>query len=220
MSRKLTASIVSLSALIAAPAFAAAPVAMIEDTAGATPVEALDYLSEGQVIDLAPGASITLGYFSSCQRETIAGGKVTIGAQQSAVTGGTVKRQKVECDGGRMLLSADQNKSGALSFRSPQVVKHPDAQFVLYNRSPVFEVKGPGDLVIQRLDKNAEDVRLTMTAEQLEKGRLFDLAKAKTELDPGGVYLISGEDKGVVVKVDAASKIGKGPLVSRLIRLY
>jgi hypothetical protein len=59
-----------------------------------------------------------------------------------------------------------------------------------------------------------------MTAEQLEKGRLFDLAKAKTELDPGGVYLISGEDKGVVVKVDAASKIGKGPLVSRLIRLY
>jgi hypothetical protein len=171
-------------------------------------------------VKLPPGATLTIGYFSSCERESIAGGTVIVGRDRSTVEGGTVKRQKVECDGGRMLLSEDQNKSGALSFRGPRVVKHADAQFVLYNRSPVLEVKGPGELVIQRLDKDARDIEISVTADKLEKGKLYDMAKSSTRLEPGGVYLISGDDKGVIVKIDPQSTSGKGPLISRLVRLY
>ena len=80
---------------------AADPVAIVEEVTAAKPtVQFMDYVSSGTVIRLRASDSLVLGYIRSCWRETIRGGVVKVGLLQSTVTGGSVTRQKVECDGG------------------------------------------------------------------------------------------------------------------------
>ena len=59
----------------------------------------------GKVIRLRPKESIVLGYLRSCWHETITGGTVIVGAEQSDVQGGKVVRRKVMCDGGKIALT-------------------------------------------------------------------------------------------------------------------
>src|SRR5688572_17977428 len=74
-------------------------VAIVEDVRGKpVGVEFMDYVSPGKVIQLGPKDSIVLGYMKSCWRETITGGTVTVGAEQSSVQSGAVARTKVACD--------------------------------------------------------------------------------------------------------------------------
>src|SRR3954451_3846940 len=101
MFRLVTAA--ACAALFAAPVLADAPVALVENAAGKPGVKAMELLSEGRILILQQGATVTLGYFGSCQRETITGGTVVVGPTESAVFGGSVRREKVACDGGRML---------------------------------------------------------------------------------------------------------------------
>jgi hypothetical protein len=165
MSRKLTLAILAGSGLLAGTAFAAPPVALVEDVAGnGVPVGFMDYLAEGQTIQLPAGAVLTVGYFQSCERETITGAQmVKVGREKSTVEGGSVKREKVECDGGKMLLSADQaSQSGVVAFRGGVMSgeKLPQPQFTLFGASPVFEVKKDEALTIYRLDKTAREIEL------------------------------------------------------------
>src|SRR5262249_23532857 len=60
----------------------------------------MDYVDPGQVIRLGAHDRIVLGYLRSCWRETISGGTVTVGTEQSEVAGGEVARDKVACEGG------------------------------------------------------------------------------------------------------------------------
>src|SRR5512147_2909567 len=62
-------------------------------------VRSFDLLPEGTVIELKPGETLVLGYMDSCAHEEISGGKVTVGAGQSNVEGGDVKRTTVPCNG-------------------------------------------------------------------------------------------------------------------------
>ena len=90
-------------------AAAADPAAIIDEiNAPSVQLQAMDYVVEGQRIALRPGDSIILGYLASCQRERITGGEIVVGATQSQVIGGDVRRDKVECDGGSIQLTADQ----------------------------------------------------------------------------------------------------------------
>ncbi|GAH36650.1 unnamed protein product, partial [marine sediment metagenome] len=69
-------------AVAVASAAAADPidVALVEGLTGSSPgVEYMDYVRAGQVIRLGPHQTIELSYMSSCLRETITGGTVTIG---------------------------------------------------------------------------------------------------------------------------------------------
>ena len=60
-------------------------VALIESLTGASPgVEFMDYVRTGQVIRLGPHQTIVLRYMSSCLRETITGGTVTVGTDWTA----------------------------------------------------------------------------------------------------------------------------------------
>src|SRR5665647_3958530 len=91
---------------LAASAAAQAPVAIVEDTQGKVEgVELMDYVAPGKVIKLGPKATVVLGYFKSCWRETIAGGTVVVGTEESLVHLGDVQRVKVECDGGTVQFS-------------------------------------------------------------------------------------------------------------------
>src|SRR5262245_29898379 len=99
------AALVSLLAS-AAPAHAGDTVAIVEEIqAAGNTLRVMDYLEAGQRIELNPGESVILGYLASCWRERITGGVILVGAEQSEVQGGQVKRSRVECDGGNLQLS-------------------------------------------------------------------------------------------------------------------
>ena len=82
------------------------PVALIENmAAGIDGPKNLELLYPDQVIDLKTDGWIEIGYHGSCVHERITGGKVRIGTDRSHVEGGQVVRDRVECDGGRLVFA-------------------------------------------------------------------------------------------------------------------
>ncbi len=222
--RYLTRAIGTVTAVLALAGVAAAqvPVAVVEDVTG-TPagVEFMDYVSAGKVIRLAPAEVIVLGYMKSCWRETITGGTVTVGEEQSTVADGRVRREKVGCDGGKMQLTQQQaSKSGAMVFRAPPKPAPGAAtpQLTLYGLSPVVEVKGGGTLVIERLDEPGERHEVAIAGQQLLRGSFYDFAKAEKSLAAGGLYRASVGPQQIVFKVDPYARPGQAPVVGRLLR--
>jgi hypothetical protein len=206
-------------------ASAQSPAAVVEEIQGGVPgVQFMDYVDPGQVIRLGAHDRIVLGYLKSCWRETISGGTVTVGPEQSEVAGGEVARTKVACEGGKMMLSAElAGKSGAMVFRQapkPQAVAAvPHPEFTLYGLSPVFEVRPPGKIVIERLDQPGERHEIVVTEQQLVRGAFLDLAKFGVALAPGGIYRAKLAEQQIVFKIDPDAKPGDVPLVGRLARL-
>jgi len=205
-------------------ASAQSPAAVVEELTGNVPgVAFMDYVDPGQVIRLGAHDRIALGYLKSCWRETITGGTVTVGAEQSEVAGGEVARAKVACEAGKMMLSAElAGKSGAMVFRQapkPQPVALLHPEFTLYGLSPVFEVRPLGKLVIERLDQRGERHELAITEQDLMRGAFFDCAKAGLALAPGGIYRAKFADRELVFKIDPDAKPGDAPLLGRLARL-
>lgn len=211
--------------LHACAAHAQTPVALVEDVTGAPPsVEFMDYVSPGKVIALGPREAIVLGYIRSCWRETIRGATVTVGQDQSDVSGGSVERVKVRCDGGRMELAAEQARQGATSVMRdpaagrPRRAALPKPQFVLHGRSPVVELKGGGTIAIERLDAAGETLTLDLPRAKLLRDAFADLADFGVALSPGGLYAARVGEQQIVFQVDGEGPAGKAPLAGRLIR--
>jgi hypothetical protein len=205
-------------------ASAQSPAAVVEEVQGSVPgIQFMDYVDPGQAIRLGAHDRIVLGYLNSCWRETISGGTVTVGTEQSDVAGGDVARAKVACEGGKMLLSSElAGKSAAMVFRQvpePQAAAVPHPEFTLYGLSPVFELRPPGKLVVDRLDQPGEHHEIAVTEPQLMRGAFLDFAKAGVTLAPGGVYRAKFTDRELVFKIDADAKPGDSPLAGRLARL-
>ncbi|MBI1244780.1 MAG: hypothetical protein GC202_07220 [Alphaproteobacteria bacterium] len=208
--------------LCAGPALAADPVAIVEDAKGKLDVDFMDYVEAGRVVKLGANDELVLSYLRSCWRETIKGGTVTVGAEQSAVAGGTVKREKTPCDGGKMRLSSDQAaKSGVMVFRAPPKPTAAAAtpEMTIYGLSPVLDIKGGGHVTIARVDQPGEPMAFDVPAQQLMRGSFYDLAKANKALAAGGIYRLTAAGKQIVFKVDPEARPGQAPLVGRLIRL-
>lgn len=86
----------------------------------------LQYVVPGQTIGLGKEGSIILGYLRSCVQEKITGGVVTINQTRSSVQNGRTTCERVECDGGKIMLTAEQaRKSGVLIFRKPRPANTP-----------------------------------------------------------------------------------------------
>jgi hypothetical protein len=218
------ATIAVLSALDIAPAMAADPAALVEDVSGTSAgVEFMDYLAAGRELRLGPQDRLVIDYLRSCWRETISGGTVTIGVEQSTVTGGTVSRDKIECDGGRMRLTVEQAaKSGVVVFRAPPKPAAGHAASVertVYGLSPIFELGAGGRLVVERLDKQGAPLTLEIAPTQLLRGRFYDFAKDGRALVAGGVYRASIAGRSLVFQVDAKAKPGATAPAGRLLKL-
>jgi hypothetical protein len=205
-------------------ASAADPVALIEDVSG-TPagVEFMDYLAVGRQIELGRNDRLVIDYLRSCWRETVTGGTVTIGTEQSSVAGGAVSREKIECDGGRLQLSTDQAaKSGVVVFRAPPKPAAGSKIAVerrLYGLSPLIELGGAGTLVVERLDKPGAPLTLDIKPGQLLRGAFYDFARDGHALMAGGVYRASIGGRAVVFEIDAKAKSGATAPVGRLLKL-
>ena len=106
-----------------------------------------------------------------------------------------------------VLRSVDKSKEAGIK-----------TQLTLYGTAPLFEVKGKGTLVIDRLDVKGERQQVELTGNQL-KGRFYDFAGTNRALTPGGTYAATFASSKVVFRVDPQAKPGATPIVGRLIRL-
>ena len=66
---------------------------------------AFEYLKQGAVLKLGAGGTALIRYFQSCILETIKGGVVTIGLEQSEIRGGIITRKQLDCDGSKFNLT-------------------------------------------------------------------------------------------------------------------
>ena len=209
----------ALAVMAASFPAAAGPAAIVEDVKGRIEkLDVMDYVDPGQVVQLKAGDVLVLGYLKSCLRETISGGKVTVGEDQSQVEGGKVERAKFACDGGKLQLTSEQaGKSGAMVFRKKPTDKAtapaPEAaQTTIYSQSPAVAAPKAGQLVIERIDQADKPVTVKMTAARM------DLAKSGVKLDPGGTYRATLDGRQIVFAVDAKAGACAGPLAGRLIQ--
>jgi hypothetical protein len=194
---------------VASATMAQQPSAIVEEVrADDAAVEAFEYLWPEQLIHLGDGGILVLGYFQSCSRETITGGKVTIGIGGSQVSGGLVVREIVECDGGSADLSEEQaSSSGVAVFRAGD----DERPLLIYSLTPAFTFsQGVAELVVRRLDRKEPPLVVPVTSPAV------DFAALGKTLKGGGTYEIrAGADKQVI-KVAVYAR-PSGPLVGRLV---
>lgn len=223
VSAVVTAGAFGTMATAVAQTPAKAPVAVVEDVRGKLAgVEFMDYVSPGQVIKLGPKDQVVLGYMKSCWRETITGGTVVVGEEQSLVHQGAVERQKVDCDPGGMQLGerqADQSAASIFRSMSPAQQAALRPSVTLYGQSPMIQAKGDGTLVIQRTDQPGERRDIELTVESMLRGKFYDLAGTSTTLTPGATYLATLGSGRIVFRIDPQAKPGATPIVGRLLRV-
>jgi hypothetical protein len=135
---------------------------------------------------------------------------------------GQVEREKVDCDAGQMQLTESQaNQSAATVFRgmtsTPQAP--PKTRLTIYGLSPVFEIKGRGTLVIERIDQKGERQDIAIGSGSLAKGKFYDLSKDKKTLTPGATYVARFGTKRTQFRIDSQAKPGATPVIGRLVRL-
>ena len=209
---------------LAAPALAEIPAAIVEDVQGKVDgIAFMDYVAPGKIIKLGPKASITLSYLKSCQRETISEGVVLVGAEQSTVQLGEVKREKVPCDTNAAKLSErEANQSAATTFRTMRsdAKGAPPAKLpTLYGVAPLIQAKSGSTLVIERTDGKEPTISVPLKSEIMVGGKFYDFAKAGKTLTPGGSYLAILGAKRYAFQVDASATSSPTPIVGRLLRL-
>ncbi len=217
MSKKALILAASIGLIYSPGAIAEVPSAIVEDVnASGAGVAFMDYVEAGRVIRLGASGTLTLGYLRSCLRETITGGTVTVGSERSVVAGGSVVRERVECDGGSLELTTEQaGKSAVLVLRklpASAAGAMPQPALTIYGASPVIKLTGGGGHVaIERLDRPTEDLEIAVA------GGLADLSAMGQSLKPGGLYRARAGEAEIVFKVDAFARPGKGPIIGRLI---
>jgi hypothetical protein len=201
------------------PVKADTPVAVVEDVGeDVQSVQLFDFVQAGQTIVLGDRERLVLGYLSSCRREEITGGTVTVGTSASTVAGGDVSVETVECDGGGLVLTAEQKgKSGVQVVRADEASggageKRPS--LTIYGASPVILAVGAsGSVSIMRLDRSETTIVAPF------HNNIADLAKAKGKLTPGGIYQAVVGKRSIVFRVDRYARPGNEPLLSRMVRL-
>ena len=166
------------------------------------------------MIDLGADDVLVLGYLASCQRETIVGGRVTVGQDRSDTDSQTIHRQKVPCDPiVASLTSAQAGESGAVVLRDPEEDALKAKQSIrIYSTAPIFTTPQPvSRIVVRRLDRAEPEVVLEPA------GPALDTAGSATAFTPGGRYEARAGDASRIFEIDPKSDRGGGPAVGRLV---
>ena len=119
------AALAFAGALAVMPAAAGDPAALVESvTSRSQRMELMTYAHVGQIIRLSPDQTMVLSYRDSCVRETVTGGTITVGTEQSEVRSGQVKRIRGYCAtvinaGGRVFRGGSHKCAGRAPSRHP-----------------------------------------------------------------------------------------------------
>jgi hypothetical protein len=208
-------AVICAGAALLFPATASAQaVAILEEIAGASGKhESFDELKAGERLDLGAGGRAIIGYLGSCVRETIDGGTVVVGQDQSQVEGGKVARETIPCEATQLVLSEDQAGKSATVAMRPMPWER-ELRQIVPSRSPLIWVEAKGQLSIRRLD--SEDQQPLSLP--IKDGKV-DLALHQVELVPNGFYELQAGKKTMVIKIHNTAQAGSMPAMSRLVRL-
>ena len=205
-------------ALSGQTAVAADLVAIVEEVQGSVkPLEPFTFLVAGTEIRLPPDVTLVLGYLRSCTLETITGGHVVVGTDESLVDGGSLLRETVECDGGRLQLTpAQAMASGVMPVR--KLPKPAGSPLRVYGASPIFVLAVAGQLRIERIDAPDEPLEFAVDG---APGTLvlLNLDRRHVSLAPDATYRASSGDRQRVFTIARSAKPGPEPAVSRLVPL-
>lgn len=205
--------------LMAGTASADEPTAMVEDiSSDRDDVQMLDFLWQGQTIELGAEETLSVGYFMGCATETITGGTVTIGNLKSEVSGGSVETAYVDCDDQVVHLSSAQTQAaGTVVFRpgEPCDALVPDA--VLYHVSPLVKLSDPaGELAYVNACEAGEGNWQTVATDN----GMADFAEGGIALQPNTAYLFRAGDRTVTILISKLAETGApGALISRYLPL-
>jgi hypothetical protein len=198
------------------------PAALVENIQGkVTGADFMDYVIPGQVIKIGPTGSIVLSYLKSCRRETISGiGTVIVGAEESKIHLSDIRDEKIDCDAGHAhATTKETSEVAATVFRSiAPPVASVSPQLTLYGTSPIFEIKGRGALIVERLDKAGERQQIEIGDNRI-RGRFLDFAKVNRALAPGGTYAATFGASKIVFRIDPNAKPGAAPVLGRLLQM-
>ena len=189
-------------------------VAIVEDCSPSlSGVDVFEYLSPGTIFKLADNEWILLGYFRSCNQETINGGTILVGENKSTVIDGSVNRRKVQCDSENLQLTTDQlDRAGVTVMRKGE--GQIEVSMIIHSTSPLFHVTtSAATLEVASLDQPGKPLIF-----DVEKHRV-DFAKHGVTLRGGGLYSAKTVDREVVFRIDKFSRPGSSALLSRLIPL-
>ena len=216
---RIRASILVVAGAVASASFAApAPrqaALVVSVTGKPAGVARMSYVETGKVIELGEHDGIVLGYLKSCVQETITGGTVTVGSDQSEVQSGKVARTKVACDPGT--TDNDREGAGGVVVRGTMPTGATPA-LTLYGTAPMIELNGPATLQIERVGRPSERYSVSVTDEQLLNGRFYDFAKTGKNLTAGGLYTLKAGAEEIVFKIDSVARPGATPILGRLLR--
>lgn len=200
--------------LLAADAFAAEPAAIVEAvSAPSTSLQPMDFLDEGQVVELRDGETLTLGYLSSCVRETIKGGKITIGAARSTVDKGLRKAEEVDCDGARVVKVTTRaaDVAGAVFRKGKWDEPLPKPNWTSFAISPLFRLTPDvPTLRVVRIDQEEKAIEAPVT------DGFADFAKAGIGLKPSGLYEVTAGNVSLILQVSPLAE-KDAPLLSRIV---
>jgi hypothetical protein len=187
--------------------------AIVEDASVSLKVGLFDVLKEGDEVDLGELGTVTLGYFSSCVSETITGGRVIVGSEQSEVFDGDVARTTVECDGGNVILSESQQaQSGADVFRD-ETQKQKNAKYVSFSDQPILIFSEPiRSLRIRRVDDDGIDKIIDIN------GAVANFEVLGVQLSVGGIYQVRIRDRRFYLMPQERSNNRTPSLLNRMIR--
>jgi len=207
-----------LALLIGSISFSAARAdelaAIVEDASpSVSAVGLFEYLSPGTELRLASEDWLVLGYLRSCKQEHITGGDITIDEEESIVTGGSVKRQIVECDGGSLQLTAEQSdRAGVAVMRKSDGAI--ESALTVHSLSPQFQIRGTAEfLSLESIDRPQKIQKFKIHANRV------DLAEHSIQLRKGGLYRAKAAENEIIFRVDKFARPGISPLLSRLIPL-
>jgi hypothetical protein len=194
------------------------PAAIVENYSGKlTTIQFLDVLRHGRKINLGPDDQLIIGYFHSCIKETIFGGQIIIGRQQSSVIGGKATRERVECDGGNLQRITTGNSSSAVTvFRTKKNAQQrlPKSQLTIFSTIPFISLSAKDlTIKIRRLDKS-EKPRVIHVA-----GSTSDFSKHGIQLSPGALYHIQAGQKGLIFSTDPLAENKSLSILQRFIKL-
>ena len=185
----------------------------------------MDYVEVGKIIPLNAQDFVVLSYLYSCVRETITGGVITVGKEQSDVRSGKVVRTLTHCDAvscrflpNWQVKALERSRRNAKS-KQADPTSSPVPQFVLYGLSPVIDLKGGGGTVeIARVDQGSERYVLAVGDPKLQRSAFYDLADVGLTLTAGAIYRATIGSQSVTFGVDPSAKPGKTPIIGRLLR--
>ncbi|WP_425404185.1 hypothetical protein [Hwanghaeella sp.] len=205
--------VLGIAGILAAGAAQAEPSALVEDiTSDRDDVQLMDYLEPGQTIKLAADETIVIGYLTTCVQETITGGTVTIGQDESTVAGGKKESAWVDCDGGPVVAQVGaEQEAGAAGTRNTTIKTDIKSERMLFGVSPIIKLSSPvSEIEVTRLDTSEVIHRISAN------GLIVDLAEAKIALTPGGIYQAKAGDRQTVFTI---SRLSDEQNASRLARL-